>query len=153
MTNSRKKKTVANEKPPVLEYLAEFKALIDACGQISYFNNMRDFKAAGVLKASIVASAYSHPYAYYDDQSREWGVKASRSYAVLKYQAEKLGFEIPAEDDLLKMLTYKKDRREAYTGYLNTCLKNDKAWSPAELEEKFQNRLKKRMKKDAEKNA
>ena len=28
---------------PVLEYLGEFKALIDACGQVSYFYNMKKF--------------------------------------------------------------------------------------------------------------
>ena len=147
MTYSKQKKSAVAKNLPILEYLGEFKALIDACGNISYFNNLRDFTAAGINKAKIVASAYSHDFAYYDEQSREWGVKANRSYAVLKYHAEKFDYEMPEESDLLRGLVFSKDRRDAYKGYLNTCLKNEKTLSPAELEAKFQARLRKRLEK------
>ena len=50
---------------PILEYIGELKNLIDACGQVSYFWNMRDFiKYGTVNKAKVVASAYKHDTRY-----------------------------------------------------------------------------------------
>ena len=41
---------------PVLEYSGEFKALIDACGQVSYFYNMKRFvsRRAGNFRTTIM---------------------------------------------------------------------------------------------------
>ena len=130
---------------PVLEYLGEFKALIDACGQVSYFLNMREYVKAGVNKAKIVASAYNHDLQYYEDQLAEWRVKARRSFAVLALYMESFGYEkITDRDKFLNELALSKDRRSAYKGYLASCLKNKRALSPAELEAKYQQRLLKR---------
>lgn len=143
------RKEPEEENLPVLEYLGEFKALIDACGKVSYYFNMKKFVAAEVNKAKKIASAYEHDLAYYKDQCNEWKVKAERSYEVLKLHAAKFGYEMPAKKDYLNSLTISKDRRAAYKGYLATCLKNRKTLSPAELERKFQNLLKKRLKRKA----
>ena len=132
---------------PILEYLAEFKALIDACGHVSYFFNMKKFVKANVNKAKAVASAYHHDLRYYQDQLNEWRTKARRSYSVLSIHAGKLGYEMPVEIDWLNQLAFSEDRRSAYKGYLNTCLKNFKIISPKEMEEKFQQRLLKRLKR------
>lgn len=138
-----------NDKPPmpILEYLAEFKALIDACGKVSYFFNMKKFVKANVNKAKAVASAYNHDLRYYQDQLNEWLVKARRSYAILGLHAAKFGYEMPAENYWLNQMTVSEDRRSAYKGYLQTCLKNKKTLSPTEMEAKFQQRLQKRLKK------
>ncbi len=133
---------------PIIEYIGEFKALIDACGQVSYFFNMRNFVSAGVNKAKVVASAYHHDLRYYQDQLDEWRAKARRSFAVLCLHAKKFGFSMPSsENGYLNMLAVSKDRRDSYKGYLTTCLKNSKALSFAELEVKFQVRLKKALNK------
>ncbi len=130
---------------PVLEYLGEFKALIDACGQVSYHYNMKKFVKAGANKAKIIASAYNHDLRYYNDQLIEWRVKAERSYAVLSLHAAKFGYEMPARKEFLNALALYEDRRNAYKGYLNTCLKGNKTLSPSELEDKYQRRLRKRL--------
>lgn len=135
------------EISPVLEYLGEFKALIDACGQVSYFMNMENLVKADVNKAKIIASAYQHDLEYYKEQFKEWKEKAKRSFIVLSMHAGKLGYKLPNEKDFLNGLTLMKDRRDAYKDYLSTCLKHEKTLSPFEMEKKFQLRLKKRLKK------
>jgi len=137
----------AEQAYPVLEYLGEFKACIDACGQVSYYWNMKNFVVADVNKAKIVASAYQHDLRYYEDQLREWLEKARRSYSVLKLHAEKFGYNMPKAKEFLNGLTLSKDRRKAFKGYLETYLKKREAPSPAELEEKFQLLLEKRLKR------
>lgn len=137
---------------PVLEYLGEFKALIDACGQVSYYFNMKKFVAAGVNKAKNIASAYHHDLRYYSDQLNEWKEKARRSFAILGLHASKFGYEMPNStkkeiNNYLNGLVVSKDRRDAYKDYLDTCLDNNKTLSPKQLEAKFQQRLQKRLKK------
>ncbi|MBR3228664.1 hypothetical protein IKF67_00270 [Candidatus Saccharibacteria bacterium] len=133
--------------PPVLEYLGELKAMIDACGQVSYYYNMRNFIRAEVNKAKVVASAYNHDLLYYKVMYKEWEAKARRSYSILGLHAAKFGYKMPPENDFLNSLALSKDRREAYKDYLVTCLKNEKTLSPAEMEKKFQKRLQRRLKK------
>lgn len=132
---------------PVIEYLGEFKALIDACGQVSYHFNMKKFVSADINKAKKIASAYHHDAQYYTQQLNEWRVKARRSYAIVGFHAARLGFQMPNENDFLNSLVISKDRRAAYKGYLDTCLKKEEPLSPCELETKFQCRLKKRLNK------
>ena len=135
---------------PVLEYLGEFKALIDACGQVSYFFNMRKYVAAGVNKAKIVAAAYQHDLRYYNDQLKEWKVKAERSYGILNMYAGCFGLRLPEAEEkrrLLNLLATSKDRRRAYKEYLDTCLKKNQVLSPEELERKYQLRLHKRFRR------
>ena len=130
---------------PVLEYLGEFKALIDACGQVSYFWNMERFVSAEVNKAKNIASAYHHDLHYYQDQLREWQVKATRSFDVLSFHASKFGYVMPAKISCLNALTLSEDRRDAYKGYLATCVKKMTTISPQELEKKFAQRFRKRL--------
>ena len=137
----------AIEVLPVLEYLGEFKALIDACGFVSYYFNMKKFVPAGVSKAKIVASAYQHDLRYYNDQYREWKAKAERSFGLLSFHAARFGYEMPPKREFLLKLTMFKDRREAYKGYIGTCLHNNRTLSPAEMEKKYANRVFKRLKK------
>ena len=132
---------------PVMEYLGEFKALIDACGQVSYFWNMKRFVSADVNKAKNIASAYHHDLRYYQDQLKEWQVKATRSFDVLSLHASKFDYEMPAKILFLNALTLSEDRRDAYKGYLATCVKNMTTLSPRELEKKFAHRLRKRLEK------
>lgn len=132
---------------PVLEYLGEFKALIDACGQVSYHYNMKKFVSAGANKAKNIASAYHHDLRYYNDQLTEWRVKAERSFAVLSLHAARFGYQMPLKRQFLNALAFYEDRRDAYKGYLSTCLKNYKTLSPSEMEGKYQRRLQKRFKK------
>lgn len=136
---------------PVIEYIGEFEALIDACGQVSYYFNMKNFVNAGGKKAKNIASAYHHDIRYYDDQLKDWKEKARRSFAVLKLHASKFDYNMPKtrkeENAFLNALVVSKDRRQAYKGYLETCLKNEKTLSPKQLEAKFQQRLKKSLKK------
>ncbi len=133
---------------PVLEYLGEFKALIDACGQVSYFFNMKKFVSAGVNKAKSIASAYHHDLRYYDDQLNEWREKAKRSYAILSLHASGFGYTMPeVRNDFLNSMTVSKDRREAYKYYLDSCLKNNRTLPIQEMEAKYQRRLRKRLKR------
>ena len=134
---------------PVLEYLGEFKALIDACGQVSYYFNMRRFVYAEVNKAKIVAAAYQHDLRYYNDQLNEWREKARRSFGVLTLHADKFGYKFPDRNDFLNGLTVSKDRREAFKDYLRTLLKREQTLSPDELETKFQKRLQRRLRRAA----
>ena len=131
----------------VLEYLGEFKALIDACGQVSYFFNMKKFVKAGVNKAKSIASAYHHDLRYYNDQLAEWKVKAERSFAIVTLHALKLGYRMPEKKHFLNLLTLYETRRKAYKDYLSTCLKNQRPLSPNELEAKYQKRLQKALEK------
>lgn len=131
----------------ILEYLGELKNLIDACGNVSYFWNMKRFMAANVNKAKMIAAAYQHDLCYYEDQCNEWRVKAERSFIILKALAEKFGYERPNRKDLLNKLTLHKDRRDAYKTYLQTCLKNNIPISFEELEEKYEKRILKRANK------
>ncbi|MBP5647963.1 hypothetical protein J6X04_01580 [Candidatus Saccharibacteria bacterium] len=131
---------------PVLEYVAEFLAMIDACGQVSYYFNMRKFVAANVTKAKNVAAAYQHDLRYYREQLGDWKAKAERSYGILGLKAEKLGYKMPEKRDILNALALHKDRRECYKYYLNNYLEKNKTFSPEELEQKYALRLKKRMK-------
>ena len=140
-------KVEASKSLPVLEYLAEFKALIDACGQVSYFYNMKKFVGAGVNKAKSIASAYQHDLRYYEDQLAEWRVKAERSFAILNLHAGCFNYEMPKKKAFLNALALYKERRVAYKGYLSTCLKYGRTISPDELEVKYQKRLKRRSEK------
>lgn len=128
----------------ILEYLGELKNLIDACGNVSYFWNMKRYVKADVNKAKIIAAAYQRNLRYYEDQCNEWRVKAERSFIVLKALAEKFGYEKPDRKDFLNKLTLYKDRRDAYKVYLRTCLKNKTPISFEELEDKYEKRLLKR---------
>lgn len=132
---------------PILEYLCEFRALVDACGQVSYYMNMKKCIMEKVSKAVVVAAAYQHDLRYYEEQYNGWRFKARRSYNVLSVHAKKLGYEMPNLSSFLNAMTFSKDRRDAYRDYLDTCLKNSKTISPREMEKKFQLRLKKRTKK------
>lgn len=136
-------------KGPVLEYLGEFKAMIDACGQVSYYWNMRRFIAAEVNRAKVVASAYQHDLRYYEDQFNEWREKARRSFDVLSIYAEKFGYRMPPQRDVLNALAIHKGRREAYKDYLKVCLRNETTLSVEELEAKYQLRLRKRLERNA----
>ena len=140
-------KSFEEEAMPVLEYLGEFKALIDACGQVSYFWNMKRFIRAEVNKAKVVASAYQHDFGYYQDQTKEWVVKARRSFKILEMYAQKFGYDVPEENDFLNGLAVSSDRRRAFKRYLYTCFKKEKAISFDEMETKFQAMLQKRLKK------
>ena len=80
-----------------IEYLTEFKSVIDACGQVSYFMNMEKFFRAEVNKVKNVAAAYQHNLWYYRDQYNEWRVKAERAYMILQTKANDLGIELPAK--------------------------------------------------------
>ncbi|MBQ6414602.1 hypothetical protein IJI28_03220 [Candidatus Saccharibacteria bacterium] len=132
---------------PVIEYVAQFKALIDDCGWVSYHFNMRKYLAAKVNKAKIVASAYQHDLAYYIDQLNEWRTKAEIAFGALSVQAARLGYTMPERKLFLNMLTLYSDRRKAYKGYLQTCLKKKEARSPERLEADYQKLLEKRLKK------
>lgn len=136
---------------PVIEYLGEFKALIDACGQVSYFFNMKKCIKAGVNKAKIVASAYQHDPSYYEEHLNDWRRKAYRSLGVLGLHAKAFGYIMPQGEEerkrFLNKLAVSEDRRKAYKGYLKTCLKNETTLSPDKLEKKYQQLLKKRLKK------
>lgn len=143
----RKQPVKPPTNPPILEYLGEFKALIDACGMVSYNWRMRENLKAGINKVKIVAASYQHDLKHYDDELTEWRAKANRAFTVLSFQAEKLGYEMPERKVFLNDLAILKDRRKAYKGYLETCIKNSKTLSPAELEAKFQQRLQKRLNK------
>lgn len=132
--------------PSIIEYVAQYKALIDACGQVSYYFNMRKYLAAEVNKVKIIASAYQHDLAYYNDQLKDWKAKAEIAFGALAFQADRLGYSLPEKKSYLNMLTLYKDRRDAYKDYLRTSLKNGKPRSPAKLELDFQKRLKKRLK-------
>jgi hypothetical protein len=135
----------AGSNLPVLEYISEFRALIDACGQVSYFYHMRLFVAAELKKAKEIASEYNHSFRYYDEQLKDWRAKATKKFVVLKFHGNRLGYSFPEQKSFLNELALSKDRRDAYKGYLNTCLKKQKTFSPDELENKFQKRLKKRL--------
>ena len=140
-------KVFADEPSPILEYLGEFKALIDACGLVSYFMNMKRFIAADVNKAKNVAMAYNHELRYYSDQLAEWKEKAKRSYGILSLHADELGYSMPRKSEFLNKLAVSKDRRESYKQYLQTCVKRQKTLSPEVLEAKYQRRLQNRLKK------
>lgn len=129
----------------VLEYLGNFKALIDACGSISYYNNMKNFINAGSNKVKIVASAYQHDKRYYGEQCKEWRVKAKESYEALSFFAKKLGYDMPEGNELINDLIFSRDRRGAYKGYLGTCQKNNTTLSPEELEDKFLRRMQRKL--------
>lgn len=128
----------------VLEYLGEFKGLIDICGQVSYFYNMSKYVSADVNKAKIVAAAYQHDLEYYNDQLNEWRVKGRIAFGVLGLHARKLGYEMPDQLTFLNDLATSKDRRKAYKGYIDTLMWNAKTLSPTELEAKYQDLLRKR---------
>lgn len=137
-----------NKNLPVLEYLSGFRALINACGQVSYFYNMRLSVAVGVNKAArVIAPAYHHNFRYYDDKLKDWRAKAKKSFIILEFHGKKLGYYFSEQTSFLNSLALSKDRREAYKGYLDTCFKQHKALSPNEMEEKFQKRLQKRLNK------
>lgn len=106
-----------DENLNVLEYVAEFKALIKACGWVSYYWNMKAFVAAKVKKAEDIAAAYQHDARYYNEQYKEWREKANRSYCILGLHAGKLGYSMPEQRDFLNSLTLYKDRRECYKYY------------------------------------
>ena len=130
----------------LLEYVGEFRALIDACGQVSYFMNMVQFVQSDVAKAKKVAAAYQHDLRYYREQYDEWRVKAKRSYAVLGSHAAPLGYKMPEMRSFLNNLTLHKDRRECYKYYLDGYFPKGETFSPDELEKKYEGRLKKRLK-------
>ena len=132
---------------PVLEYVAEFKALIDACGWVSYYYNMKRFLAANANKAKIVASSYNHDLRYYNDQLNTWREKARRSFDVMSLHAKKFGFIVPNKNDFLNSLTLYKTRRDCYKYYIGRCLKTESIMSPKQLEQKFAERLNKRLKR------
>lgn len=143
--------TVENELDlafsPILEYVAEFIAVIDACGMVSYFMNMKRCVEQNVSKAKDVAAAYQHDLRYYTKQYNDWRFKARRSFNALVFQAQQLGYEMPDQNDLLNGLTLYEGRRDCYKYYLNSYLKKNATFSPMELEKKYHNRLKKRLKR------
>ncbi len=127
-----------------LEYVAEFRSLIDACGQTSYYWNMKQFVVERVKKAEDIAAAYQHDAGYYNEQYREWAAKAKRSYKILGLHAARLAYKMPEMREMLNELTLYKDRRECYRYYLDSCLKTGATLSPEELEKKYAARIEKR---------
>ena len=134
----------------ILEYVAEFRALIVACGQVSYYYNMKMLVRANVAKAKTVAAAYQHDLRYYTEACEEWRAKAYRSFKVLKMHAEKLGYQMPDNlPNFLNSLALYKKRRECYKYYLDRYLDKNMTFSPAELEEKYFLRLQRRLRREA----
>ena len=131
----------------LIEYVAEFRSLIDACGQTSYYWNMKQFVAERVKKAEDIAAAYQHDARYYTEQYREWAAKAKRSYKILGMHAARLAYKMPEIKGMLNSLTLYKDRRECYRYHLDNCLKRGAALSPEELEKKYEARIAKRKQK------
>jgi len=131
-----------------LEYLAQFGDLINACGQVSYFLNMKKCLDAQVRKAINVAASYNHDKRYYAEQLDEWRWKAKRSLGILKFKAQKAGVEFDIskfgdDNGFLNMPAISKDRRKNYKGYLD----RSHTLSPVELEARYQKLLQKRMKR------
>ena len=131
----------------LLEYVAEFRALINACGWVSYYMNMKNGCIGNVSKIKLVAAAYEHDAKYYTEQYDEWRYKAEQSYVVLSLHAGKLGYSMPNKSDFLNGLTFYKKRRECYKYYLEEYLPKGETFSPAELEKKYNDRLKKQLKR------
>ena len=132
----------------ILEYVAEFHSVIDACGQVSYYMRMKRNVAENVAKAKIVAAAYQHDLRYYTDQYNEWHAKAEGAFGALSFQAEKLGFEMPLRKNLLNALTLYKDRRKCYKYYLDSRLEKNVAFSPRQLEQEYQKMVRKRLRQN-----
>ena len=130
------------------EYISEFYQLINSCGQVSYYSNMRHFVQEEQHKAKLVAASYEHDLAYYKEQEISWVAKARRGLAVLKFKASLVGYDFEEEDNtFLNNLALSKDRRESYKYYLAHFKKNGKIYSPDELEYKYIQRIMKRKKK------
>lgn len=132
----------------ITEYVGEFRALIDACGQVSYYMNMVKFVQGDVAKAKKVAAAYQHDLRYYKEQYNEWRVKALRSFDALGVHAAPLGHSMPSDKKVfLNNLVLHKDRRECYKYYLDGYFPKGITFSPTELEKKYAERIKKRLKR------
>lgn len=144
-------KAVEADKPDfTFEYFCQFCDLLDACGSVSYYLNMKKCLDYKIRKATAIAAAYKHDRLYYLEQLNEWRFKARRSLSILKFKAEEAGIQFDISDfgvdkDWLNALALSKDRRKQYKGYLT----RNHSLSPTELEIKYQKLLQKRIKKSA----
>lgn len=125
----------------VVEYLGNFKSLLDACGQIACYANKRRFLKVGVNNRRFTVSSNRSCRDYYGEKRDEWHKKAEEAYDDFCVNAGELGYEVPDKEKYLDGMLSSKERRDAYKCYLNTCIKNNKALSPEEMEKKFQHRM------------
>ena len=131
-----------------LEYVCALKILIDASGKVSYYTHMLEGNRLGVSKMIIVASAYGHELKYYAEQMKDWKYKQSEAFVRVNDLGKVLGYKdyLKSKNAIFAHL-FEEDRRKNYKGYLENALRRGKTLSLAELEEKYENLLKKRLKK------
>lgn len=131
----------------VEEYVEKFREVINACGQTSYYFHMKKNLAAEMKTPTEIATKYGRNSQYYKKELEGWKNTAEKAFDALDEQAAHFGYLLLEKNLFLNMLTLWKDRRDAYKGYLDTCLKNGKALSPIELERKYQKGKQKKRKK------
>ncbi len=134
--------------PSKTEYIVEFRAVIEACGNVGYHFKMLENLKNNNPKAQAVATAYQRSPAYYQVELKYYVNQAREAFKRLGLQATRFGFNMPDENSYLNGLALYEDRRDCYKYYLkNHCEKKGKILSPFELESKYQLRLRKREKK------
>ena len=137
----------ATKENCILEYMSQFKMLIEACGKVGYFWNMERCLSPKISKVEVSASTANHTKDF-KKQRIEWVNKANIAYAALSIHARRLGIDMPEDEKaFLNALAISKDRRKCYTSYLNNRIEKNLTLSPDELEGFFQKRLEKRLKK------
>lgn len=145
----------------MIPYYGDLKAVIDACGMVSYYWNMKHGVKSNVQQMKIIASAYQHDAKYYQKMLDEWRWKAKRSLATLKIRANALGITVNPEkeyqkalewdNNFLNQLAVSEDRRRCYKEYIFSYSLKAQALSVDELEKFYQRRLIRRAKRTAKK--
>lgn len=145
----------------MIPYYGDLKAIIDACGKVSYYWNMKHGVKSNVQQMKIIASAYQHDAKYYQKMLNEWRWKARRSLATFKIRANALGLKVNPESEyekavewdnnFLNQLAISDDRRKCYKEYIFSYSLKAETLSVEELEKFYQRRLTRRAKRATKK--
>lgn len=145
----------------IFSYYGDLKAIIDACGKVSYYWNMKHGLKGNVQQMKMIASAYQHDLKYYEKMLNEWRWKAKRALATFKIQAHALNITVNPEsefkkalewdDQFLRQLAISDDRRKCYKDYIASYALKVEVLSVEKLEELYQDRLTRRAKKTPKK--
>ena len=135
---------------PTLEiYYRDFLLLLELIGKVAYNYKMKRNLELGNQKVVKIAEQTQHTLASYTKYYRHWREEAYRSLTTFARTASYFGVAPPSNPrDFLNSLI-DADRRDAYRQSIRLGIKHREIFSPTDLEERYQERLKKRAQRPA----
>ena len=126
--------------------------VIDACGKVGYFFKMYKNVMRDANRAKAFAEEKGYNAEYYRKHTEAWKFEARRAFGLYQLAASQFGLKVLMDDDEKRHFfnnLLEADRRDSFRQSIKTASLHNEILSLETLEEKYQNRIKRRAKKKA----